>query len=217
MKYQVRSGDTLYGLAERFYGDGHRFRAISAINGIVDPNRVTVGQELLIPYVTYRHRVRKGDTKRGLARTFYADPAMSEVFEIPSGVAQRDLRIGEWLLIPDLVNVAGHVVVAGETLPLLAQRWYGRATIWPIISIANHLDDGDPDTGTVLIVPRLNLRHEVVAGDTLWELTEYVYGTGGEARTRTLVDMVAGANLITNPHHIPVGAAIDFPSLEFID
>lgn len=217
MKYQVRSGDTLVDLATRFYGDGRRYRAISAINGLADPNHITPGQELLIPYVTYRHRVRGGDTKASLAQHFYSDPAMSGVYEIPSGVAQRDLRIGEWLLIPDLVNVSGHVVVAGETLPMLAQRWYGRATIWPIISIANHLDDGDPDTGTVLIVPRLNLYHGVVAGDTLWNLTEYVYGSGGQARTRTLVDMVAGANLIDDPDRITVGRAILFPSLDIVD
>lgn len=217
MKYQVRSGDTLFGLAERFYGDGRRFRAISTINGIVDPNRISVGQELLIPYVTFRYRVRQGDTKSALAQRFYSDPAMSAVFEIPNGAAQRDLRVGEWLLIPDLANVTGHVVVDGETLPVLAQRWYGRATIWPIISIANHLDDGDPDPGTVLIVPRLNYRHQIVAGDTLWQLTEYIYGGGGAARTRTLVDMVAGANLLDDPNRIAVGDAIYFPSLDFID
>lgn len=217
MKYQVRSGDTLFGLAERFYGDGRRFRAISTINGIVDPNRISVGQELLIPYVTFRYRVRQGDTKSALAQRFYSDPAMSGVFEIPNGAAQRDLRVGEWLLIPDLANVTGHVVVDGETLPVLAQRWYGRATIWPIISIANHLDDGDPDPGTVLIVPRLNYRHQIVVGDTLWQLTEYIYGGGGVARTRTLVDMVAGANLLDDPDRIAVGDAIDFPSLDFID
>jgi hypothetical protein len=81
---------------------------------------------------------------------------MSEVYEIPNGAAQRDLIVGEWLLIPDLTNVGHHTVVAGETLEVLAERWYGESGLWPIISIANHLADGDPAPGTVLIQPRLN-------------------------------------------------------------
>ena len=104
-KYQVKSGDTLWTIAERFYGDGRRHRVIAVINHLTDPDHIVVGQELEIPYVTFRHRVKAGDTKRRLALHFYSDTTMSEVFEIPNGAAQRDLIVGEWLLIPDLSNV----------------------------------------------------------------------------------------------------------------
>src|SRR5262249_52958756 len=128
--------------------------------------------------------------------------------------AQRDLLVGEWLLIPDLANVGHHTVVAGETLPVLAQRWYGEDHLWPIISIANHLPDGDPAPGTVLMQPRLNRRHTVVAGDTLWQLAEDNYGDGGADRTSTLVQMMAAANFVNDPDVINVGQAIYFPSFE---
>ena len=44
-------GDTLYGLARRYYGDSGRWRAILEANRdrISDPDRILVGQELVIP------------------------------------------------------------------------------------------------------------------------------------------------------------------------
>jgi nucleoid-associated protein YgaU len=213
-KYQVQSGDTLWGLAERLYGDGRLFKVISVINDISDPDHIVVGQELEIPYVTFRYQVKLGDTKQKLALKFYNDVAMSEVYEIPNGAAQRDLIVGEWLLIPDLANVGHHTVVAGETLEVLAERWYGEDRLWPIISIANHLTDGDPAPGTVLIQPRLNRKHTVLPGDTLWKLVNDNYGDGGTDRTLTLVKMVAAANFLDDPDHITVGQVIYFPSFE---
>jgi nucleoid-associated protein YgaU len=138
---------------------------------------------------------------------------MSEVFEIPNGAAQRDLIVGEWLLIPDLANV-GHHTVAGETLKVLAQRWYGEDHLWTIASIANHLPDGDPAPGTVLIQPRLNRKHTVVAGDTLWKLAEDNYGDYGADRTLTMAKLIAAANLLADPDLITVGQVIYFPSFD---
>ena len=186
MKYQVKAGDTLSALADEFYGDARRFGAISAANDLANPDYIVVGQQLEIPYVTFRYQVKLGDTKQQLAQRFYSDPTLSEIFEIPNGAAQRDLNVGEWLLIPDLAKAGHHTVVAGETLPVLAERWYGDPSLWTIISIANHLGDGDPAPGTILQQPRLNFRRDVVAGDTLWALTEFVYGQGGDDRTLQL-------------------------------
>jgi len=213
-KYQVQAGDTLWELAERLYGDGRLFQVISVINHLTNPDDVVVGQELEIPYVTFHYQVKLDDTKKKLALKFYNDVAMSEVYEIPNGAAQRDLVVGEWLLIPDLADVGHHTVVAGETLKVLAQRWYGEERLWTIISIANQLPDGDPAPGTVLIQPRLNRKHTVVAGDTLWKLTEDNYGDGGADRTQTLVKMVAAANFIDDPDLITIGQVIYFPSFE---
>src|SRR4029077_17394890 len=91
------------------------------------PDLIVVGQGLESSCVTSRYQVKAGDTKKKLALKFYNDIAMSEVYEIPNGAAQRDLIVGEWLLIPDLANVGHHTVVAGETLEILAERWYGES------------------------------------------------------------------------------------------
>jgi nucleoid-associated protein YgaU len=213
-KYQVQVGDTLWVLAERFYGDGRLNTVIAVANDLADPDYIVVGQELEIPYVTYRYQVRVGDTKKKLALRFYNDITMSEVYEIPNGAAQRDLIVGEWLLIPDLANAGHHTVVAGETLKKLAERWYGDGHLWTIISIANRLPDGDPVQGTMLIQPRLNRKHTVVGGETLWKLVEDNYGDGDTDRTLTLVKIVAAANFIDDPDYIMVGQVIYFPSFD---
>ena len=69
-KYQVVKGDSLWGLAERFYGDGSLYPVIS--------DHILLGQMLEIPYVTFRHRVAAGDTKPKLAVHYYHDETMSE-------------------------------------------------------------------------------------------------------------------------------------------
>src|SRR5262245_49894508 len=48
-RYKVRSGDTLGRIAKKFYGDAQRFPLIVAANRIPNPDRLTVGQELIIP------------------------------------------------------------------------------------------------------------------------------------------------------------------------
>ena len=103
-EYHVVSGDTLSGLADRFYGDGSLFPVISVINHLADPDQIDVGQELLIPYVTFRHQVRIEDGKESLAQQFYNDHSLYEIIPIANHAAQRDFVVGEWLLIPDLAS-----------------------------------------------------------------------------------------------------------------
>ena len=67
--------------------------------------------------------------------------------EIPNHAAQRDLIVGEWLLIPDLANLGHHTVVAGETLTELGGAWFAGERS-AIIAIANHLGDRDPSQAT---------------------------------------------------------------------
>ena len=47
--YTVVSGDTLFAIAERFYGDGNRYPEIAAASGISNPDLINVGQVVTIP------------------------------------------------------------------------------------------------------------------------------------------------------------------------
>ncbi|MCU1647542.1 MAG: lectin [Nocardia sp.] len=47
--YTMADGDTLWAVAEQFYGDGNRFQEIVAASGIADPDMVSAGQVLTIP------------------------------------------------------------------------------------------------------------------------------------------------------------------------
>lgn len=48
-KYTTVSGDTLFAIAQRFYGDGSMFPIITSANSIANPDSLPVGQVLLIP------------------------------------------------------------------------------------------------------------------------------------------------------------------------
>ncbi|MEM7576271.1 MAG: LysM peptidoglycan-binding domain-containing protein [Planctomycetota bacterium] len=47
--YTVQKGDTLWSIAAQVYGDGQKHREILAANPQVNPNRLLVGQTLVMP------------------------------------------------------------------------------------------------------------------------------------------------------------------------
>jgi LysM repeat protein len=47
--YTVESGDTLWAIAERYYGDGSKYQAIADASGIPNPDLIQPGQVLTIP------------------------------------------------------------------------------------------------------------------------------------------------------------------------
>ena len=49
--YTVVPGDTLWGIATAYYGDGTRYPEIAAANGIENPNLIFPGQVFIIPRV----------------------------------------------------------------------------------------------------------------------------------------------------------------------
>ncbi len=47
--YTVESGDTLWAIAERFYGDGGKYQVIADASGVANPDLIQPGQVLTIP------------------------------------------------------------------------------------------------------------------------------------------------------------------------
>lgn len=47
--YTVVSGDTLWAIAERFYGDGSKYRVIADASGVPNPDLIYPGQVLTVP------------------------------------------------------------------------------------------------------------------------------------------------------------------------
>jgi len=52
--YRLAPGDTLGGVAQRFYGDTERAEVLIAFNAIDDPKRLSVGQAIRVPLTTLR-------------------------------------------------------------------------------------------------------------------------------------------------------------------
>jgi len=47
--YTVVSGDTLWAISERFYGDGSKYQVIADASGVANPDLIYPGQVLTIP------------------------------------------------------------------------------------------------------------------------------------------------------------------------
>lgn len=47
--YVIKQGDTLWALAQKNYGSGTRWREIANANGITDPTKLQIGQQIIIP------------------------------------------------------------------------------------------------------------------------------------------------------------------------
>jgi len=80
--YIVEPGDTLWSIAERFFGDGNRYKEIAELNNLADPNIIHAGQELVIQRVSgddeeeslpADYIVQEGDTLWSIAERAYGD------------------------------------------------------------------------------------------------------------------------------------------------
>ena len=150
IEYTVRSGDTLWLLAQRY---GTTVDAIKSLNGL-SSNMLNIGQVLKIPvsqatsYIEYT--VRSGDTLWLLAQRF---GTTVDAIKNLSGITSDALSIGQVLKIPasGATSYFEYTVRAGDTLWLLAQR-YG-TTVDAIKNLSGITSDA-LSIGQVLRIPQ---------------------------------------------------------------
>jgi nucleoid-associated protein YgaU len=139
-EYVVKTGDSLWNVAVKTYGDGERYSDIAAVNHLADPDQLTVGQrlelpaqsELLVPArpaesetsllpatpeppmeetPTARYTVKAGDTLWQIAQTQLHSPYQwSRVYALNRGVIGQN---------PDLIYPGQQLVVP---VPTSAQK-----------------------------------------------------------------------------------------------
>ncbi len=98
-RYTVVAGDTLSGLASRFYGDAELDRLIAGASGISESSVITPGQRLVIPDLI-RYPVVAGDTLSSLATRFYGDGAFYPLIATVNGIADPAvITVGRDLVI----------------------------------------------------------------------------------------------------------------------
>jgi LysM repeat protein len=101
--YQVADGDTLSGIAQRFYQNADLYPAIAAANGIAHPDTLSIGQTLVIPDRHHVYTVVAGDMLSAIAQRFYGNANLYPSIAKANGIANPDLiNIGQVLFIPDL-------------------------------------------------------------------------------------------------------------------
>jgi S-formylglutathione hydrolase FrmB/phage tail protein X len=148
--HTVVAGETLSALALRFYGDAELHRLIATASGIADPDVIDVGQRLIFPDFT-RYTVVAGDTLSALAVRFYGDAELDRLIAAASGIAESAvLNAGQRLIIP---RITRHTVATGDTLSALAVRFYGDASLHPLIATVNGIPNPNSiDVGRVLVI-----------------------------------------------------------------
>ena len=50
--YKIKSGDCLWNIAKKYYGDGSKYTLLASANGISNPNLIYAGNTLTIPAAT---------------------------------------------------------------------------------------------------------------------------------------------------------------------
>lgn len=106
----VLSGETLSGIAQKY---GTTYQEIAKLNGISDPNKISVGQNLKIPgvpagssqsssstakseYITYT--VKSGDTLDKIARSY--NTTYQKIAQINGIANPNKISVGQTLKIP---------------------------------------------------------------------------------------------------------------------
>lgn len=153
IEYVVRSGDTLWLLAQRY---NTTVDAIKNLNGLTS-NNLYIGQVLKIPTAGasggsyFEYVVRSGDTLWLLAQRYNTTV---DAIKNLNGLSSNDLSIGQILKIPSAGATPAptfeYTVRPGDTLWLLAQR-YG--TTVDAIKSLNNLSSDILNIGQVLRIP----------------------------------------------------------------
>lgn len=121
VRYIIRAGETLYGIADKFYGNGKRWREIKAANEDINESQLVKGQVIVVPDVPilddlgdahlFRagganhvvYKVKWGDSLYKIADAVYGNGnAWKVIYESNKGIinSTRDLSVGQILILP---------------------------------------------------------------------------------------------------------------------
>ncbi len=139
----VKAGQTLWQISEIY---GVSMESVIAANGLADPDRLAVGEALVIPVEWGAYTVKSGDTLWKIAQKHGTTP---EALLKANDIAEPDnIAPGLRLNVP----AARHRVMPGETLYLIGWR-YGVAPAE--LARANGISDPNMiSAGAELVIPR---------------------------------------------------------------
>lgn len=161
--YTIRSGDTLFLLAQRF---NTTVAAIMQINPGINPNRLMIGQTICIPGAMppplppcpngFYYTIRAGDTLFLLAQRFGV--TVQAIINANPGIDPNNLRIGQTICIPRPVspvppcpNGFYYSVRQGDTLFLIGQRF--NVSVQAIMRANPGIDPNNLMIGQLLCIP----------------------------------------------------------------
>ena len=142
--YQVKAGDTLYSIANKYNISVNELKTINNL----DSNNLAIGQLLNVPSglsLVNSYIVEKGDTLYSIAKKF--DISVNKLKEY-NNLTNNLLSVGQKILIP-IDDDTTYVVKSGDTLYKIAREFN---TTVDIIKKLNNLDSNNLSIGQILIV-----------------------------------------------------------------
>ena len=142
--YQVKSGDTLYSIANKYNISVNELKTINNLNN----DNLSVGQLLNVPSglsLVNTYTVEKGDTLYSIAKKF--DISVNKLKEY-NKLSSNLLSLGQKLIIP-IDEETTYVVKRGDTLYSIAREFN---TVVDKIKQLNNLSNNDISIGQILIV-----------------------------------------------------------------
>lgn len=215
--YVIRSGDTLFALAQRF---GTTVAAIIAINPGINPNALQVGQTICIPgeptvtcpMGSFSYTIQRGDTLFALAQRF--NTTVAAILALNPGIDPNALQVGRIICIPGAAPPTcptgsfSYTIQRGDTLFALAQRF--NTTVSAILTLNPGLDPNALQVGQRICIPGAapptcptgSVPYVIRSGDTLFAIAQ---------RFGTTVSAILAINPGIDPNALRIGQTICVP------
>ena len=212
-KYIVVSGDTFWGIGERFKVP---FATLVRANPNVNPDKLTVGQVICVPITApppapcngVRYTVQTGDTLYKIAEWNHVD--LADLLTANPGLNPQALLVGQVICIPKpACEGKYYTVVKGDTLFSISRE---AGVAINVIADANPgLDWANLAVGTKVCVPNADEKppfcpngapYIIRQGDTLYSIAQ---------RFKVNLADLLEANPTINPQALKVGAFICLP------
>lgn len=143
--YTVKEADTLFKIAEKYYGDGYKYPEIAKINNLTNADLIEKGQVLQIPKLETAISAQESEPVT----------EQSVTGGLPGSKGAPDITMVQSTGWGAAITEDKYTVVEGDWLSKIAGRAYGNIFAFDKIAKANNiLNPNLIEPGMVLVIPR---------------------------------------------------------------